>query len=81
MQYMQQYAALGMELENQRPRLETCPSLTSAATLPSYWIRHDHGPYMETDSGIHLLSAPMPRFPVLQAPSQAQSRWHQERNR
>ena len=78
---MQQYVTRGIELENQRLRLETCLNLTTASTLPSYWMRHDHGPYVEAESGMHLPSAPMPRFQVLQAPSQAQSRWHQERNR
>lgn len=80
-QYVQQYATRGAELENQRPRLETCSSLTTASTLPTYWMRHDHGPYMEADAWMHLPSAPVSRFPVSRAPSQAQSRWHQERNR
>ena len=81
MHYVQQYATRGIELENRRPRLDACSSLTTVSTLPSYWMRYDHGPYMEAGSGMHSPSAPMPRFQVLQAPSQAQSRWHPERNR
>jgi hypothetical protein len=79
--YRQQYATLGGELENHRPRLETGPFPSAASTLPSNWMRHDQGPYTEVDSGMHLTHAPMPRYPAPQIISQAQSRWHQERNR
>jgi hypothetical protein len=77
----QQYATLGIELENHRTRMEAGPTPIVASTLPSYWMRHDYGPYIEVDSGTRLTSAPTSRYPVTQAPSQAQSRWHQERNR
>jgi hypothetical protein len=81
MHYMQQYATLGNEMENHRPKLEMVLTPTSASTLPGYWMRHDYGPYVEVDSGMRLTSAPMSRYPVSQAPAHAQSRWNQERRR
>jgi hypothetical protein len=78
---MQQYATLGSEVENFCPKLEAGPTSTSASTLPSYWMRHDYGPYVEVDSGMRLTSAAMSRYPVSQAPTHSQSRWNQERKR
>ncbi|XP_069684685.1 uncharacterized protein sstn isoform X2 [Periplaneta americana] len=79
--YMQQYSNLGLDLESIRTRLDVGSTLTTAATLPSYWMRHDYGPYIEVDSGIRLTTAPMTRYQASQPSNQNQVRWHQERNR